>query len=190
MKKLLFRASTNILFLVLLGLFIFVILGKGVDAKEKRRIYPKAMVGLADYSKSVVVADFVSYRFFPPGIEKSKENLDSINFPKAYLPVQANYRIVRFLKGPKLDINLPIRQFAVITYSDKKGSVNKPAENWIPKPGTRWILFLKTADPNEVKERGGYVCWFMEEYCGRIPYTNETLMIVLDDIRNSKIKHK
>lgn len=98
-----------------------------------------------------------------------------------YQPPLAKYYIEKFYKGPPLNRNIPIRyEFNEGLENQKRPEGWKFSEELMPKPGSKWIIFVENAVPvDHMFEtfHGSY---------GRQPYTDETL----DEVLAILEKHK
>ncbi|MDX2104763.1 MAG: hypothetical protein SFY67_00040 [Candidatus Melainabacteria bacterium] len=98
-----------------------------------------------------------------------------------YQPPLAKFYIEKFYKGPPLNRNIPIKfEFNEGLENQKRPEGWKFSEELMPKPGSKWIIFVENAVPvDHMFEtfHGSY---------GRQPYSDETL----DEVLAILEKHK
>ncbi len=105
------------------------------------------LLNAAGMAQLIVVAEYVGYSFYPPGIEKKHNASTNIQ-------VKTSYNTIRVLKGP---IQPPLI-FLRSQYNFHDPKKNKG--NWIvfeglePDKGSKWILFLKDSNPIFLKREG------------------------------------
>jgi tetratricopeptide (TPR) repeat protein len=143
--------------------------------KPKEALSPETTKELADYSKSFENA-FHSECIILATYEDYTRSPDTSYFH----PPIAHYRITKFLKGPPLNKDLPLRY----EFHDRSKSTAAPkgwkfTEDKMPEKGSEWILFIKNGLP-----RDGAFDTYMGNY-GRQPATEDNLNHIYSLLENS-----
>jgi len=116
-------------------------------------------------SEKIVVADFVGYEG------------KNVTF---FAPPKATYKIDRFLKGGALNKTIYLRyEFHNKTNMERPDGF-KFAQDTMPEPGSKWILFIDNAVPVD----GMYETY--KGSFGRVAYTDENLDQILQIIETHK----
>ncbi len=120
----------------------------------------------ASHSECILIAEYLGY-------EKGTD----VHYTH---PPTANYRIIKILKGPPLNRDLPLRYEFTDRVNDPQAPPGwKFGPDKMPEKGSQWIVFIKNALP-----RDGAFDTYQGSY-GRQPATEENLNKVYALLENS-----
>jgi hypothetical protein len=130
-----------------------------VDKTNYKQSYKNAV-----HSECVLIAEYLGY----------KKNPD-VRFNQ---PLQADYRIVKILKGPPLNKRLPIKY----EFHDHTNPPTPPgwtfSEKEMPAVGSQWLIFIEHAVPHNGQFETYEGSW------GRQPATEDNLNQIYELLQN------